>query len=54
MRVVLVGTPAERAHVRRALANGVEVVGEAPTLGAAREIDCDAFLVAPNGRQPRA
>jgi len=52
MRVVLVGTPAERAHVRRALANGVEVVGEAPTLGAAREIDCDAFLVAPNGRQP--
>ena len=52
MRVVLVGTPAERARVRRALANGVEVVGEAPTLGAAREIDCDAFLVASNGRQP--
>ena len=52
MRVVLVGTPAERAGLRPALANGVEVVGEAPTLGAAREIDCDALLVAPNGRQP--
>jgi DNA-binding NarL/FixJ family response regulator len=53
MRVVLVGTPADRARLRRALANGFEVVGEAPTLGAARAIDCDAFLVAPpNGRQP--
>ena len=52
MRVVLVGTPAERARVRRALANGIDVVGEAATIDAAREIDCDAFLVAPNGRQP--
>jgi DNA-binding NarL/FixJ family response regulator len=52
MRVVLVGTPAERARLRRALANGIEVVGEALTLGAARAIDCDAFLVAPDGRRP--
>jgi DNA-binding NarL/FixJ family response regulator len=52
MRVVLIGTPAERARVRRALANGIDVVGEAPTLAAARDVQCDAFMVAPDGGQP--
>ena len=48
MRVVLIGSPAERARLRAALADGLEVVGEAPTIGAARaaDVDADAYLVA--------
>jgi len=52
MRVVLIGTPAERARLRDRLANGIDVVGEAATLVAARDFQCDAFLVAPDGRKP--
>lgn len=52
MRVVLVGPPAERARLRAALTNGFDVVGEAPTLSAARELPCDAFLVAADDRRP--
>lgn len=47
MRVVIVGSPAERARLRGSLATmtTIDVVGEAPTLEAARRLDCDAFLV---------
>jgi DNA-binding NarL/FixJ family response regulator len=50
MRVVLVGPPAERARLRLSLPHTMEVVGEAATLAAARELDADAFVVAPDGR----
>lgn len=53
MRLVLVGSAVERARLRAALADaGVEVVGEAPTLAAARvaDLDPDAYLVAPDDR----
>jgi DNA-binding NarL/FixJ family response regulator len=46
MRVVLVGPAVERARVRAALTDGIEVVGEAPTLAAALDFVCDAFLLA--------
>ncbi len=46
MRVVLVGPAVERARVRAMLMDGVEVVGEAPTLAAALDFACDAFLLA--------
>jgi len=53
MRVVLVGSILERARLRAALTKAsLDVVGEAPTLAAAREIDADAFLVGSNGRDP--
>ena len=53
MRVVLVGTPADRATLRARLNASMEVVGEFPTLGAARaagtELDgVDGILVAPH------
>jgi len=51
MRVVLVGPAAERARLRGSLTDGIEVVGEAATLAAARALDCDAFVVAPDLRQ---
>jgi DNA-binding NarL/FixJ family response regulator len=49
MRVVLVGTPTRLLHLRDRLPDGVDVVGEAPTLSAARLIggNADGFLVAP-------
>ena len=50
MRVVIVGPPAERARLRLALPHTIEVVGEAATLAAARELDADALVVAPDGR----
>ncbi len=53
MRLVLVGSAVERARLRAALAGaGVEVIGEAPTLAAARlgDLDPDAYLVASDGR----
>jgi DNA-binding NarL/FixJ family response regulator len=48
MRVVLVGPPARRARLRDRLPNGIDVVGEAASLSAARSIggEPDAFLVA--------
>jgi DNA-binding NarL/FixJ family response regulator len=50
MRVVIVGPAAERARLRQALPHTIEVVGEAATLAAARELDADALVVAPDGR----
>ena len=59
MRVIVVGSAKERARVRSLLDGvGIEVVGEAPTLAAARagDGDVDAFLIAsighPDGRSP--
>jgi DNA-binding NarL/FixJ family response regulator len=48
MRVVLVGPPARLQRLRAQLPDGVHVVGEAATMGAARFIagGADAFLVA--------
>ncbi|MGH9314549.1 MAG: response regulator transcription factor [Vicinamibacterales bacterium] len=50
MRVVLVGPAAGRLHLRALLSDGVDVVGEAPTLAAARSaaFDTDAWLIAPD------
>lgn len=48
MRVVLVGSAADRARVRERLPDSIDVVGEAPTLAAARaaRFDADAWLLA--------
>jgi DNA-binding NarL/FixJ family response regulator len=49
MRVVLVGSPQDRQRLRRLLpSTGMEVVGEATTVEAARALDApaDAFVVA--------
>jgi DNA-binding NarL/FixJ family response regulator len=55
MRVLLVGSAAERSRLREQLNGSVEVVGEFPTLAAAREarIDADAIVVPPI-RNPQA
>ena len=45
LRVVLVGAAADRARLRDALTDGFVVAGEAPTLAAARGLECDAFLL---------
>jgi DNA-binding NarL/FixJ family response regulator len=49
MKIVLVGTPAARARLRPELAAiaALEVVGEAPSLALAAEIEADAVLFAP-------
>lgn len=44
MRVILVGSPEERARLRARL-DGMDVVGEYPTLGAARRAGVDAEAV---------
>ena len=52
MRVVLIGTPAERERLRRSLVSGdIDIVDEALSLAEARRhgIDADAFLLAPAG-----
>jgi DNA-binding NarL/FixJ family response regulator len=49
MRVIVVGSAKERARVRSLLDGvAIQVVGEAPTLAAARaaDVDVDAFLIA--------
>jgi DNA-binding NarL/FixJ family response regulator len=48
MRVVLVGSLADRQRLRQQLGSALEIVGEATTLGAARRMapDADAYLVA--------
>ena len=51
MRVVVVGPAQQRARLRQALPPTIEVVGEAATLAAARELDADAFLVASDARE---
>jgi len=54
MRVVLVGSIVERARLRGALAasGSISVIGEAPTLAAARELEADAFLIAAGSGDP--
>jgi DNA-binding NarL/FixJ family response regulator len=52
MRVVLVGPAAERARLRQRVPPSIEIVGEALTVAAGRELDADALLVAPNGGPP--
>jgi DNA-binding CsgD family transcriptional regulator len=50
VRVVLIGSAADRARLRTVLAHAaIEVVGEAPTIAAARAAgySADAFLVVP-------
>jgi DNA-binding NarL/FixJ family response regulator len=47
MRVVLIGSAADRARLRSALADSsVEVVGEAATVTEARAFDADGYLIA--------
>jgi DNA-binding NarL/FixJ family response regulator len=48
MRVVLVGSPARRQRLRGTLPEGIDVIAEAATLGAASALDsgADAYLVA--------
>lgn len=48
MRVVLIGPPSRRVRLRAELPEGVEVVAEATTLGAARASSgsADAYLIA--------
>jgi DNA-binding NarL/FixJ family response regulator len=57
VRLVLVGSAAERARLRAVLAGvGIEVVGEAPTLAEARagDLDPDAYLLASDGHRREA
>jgi DNA-binding NarL/FixJ family response regulator len=51
MRVVIVGPPLDRARVRAELDGSMVVVGEFPSLAAARasEVDVDAIIVAESG-----
>ena len=51
MRVVLVGAAADRARLRSELNGSAEVVGEFPSLAAARaaSLDVDALVVAQDG-----
>jgi|SRR5512140_2457464 DNA-binding NarL/FixJ family response regulator len=52
MRVVLVGSPGDRARLLGRLPDSIEVIGEAPTLAAARDaqLDADGWLLAPPDR----
>jgi DNA-binding NarL/FixJ family response regulator len=56
MRVLLVGTAAERGRLRERLGAALTVVAEYATLGAARSSDAaaDAILVAPRRREDAA
>jgi len=47
MRVLLVGSPSERARLRAQLTGSMEIAGEYATLGAARaaDVDADAILL---------
>jgi DNA-binding NarL/FixJ family response regulator len=53
MRVLLVGSPAERARLGSVLDDSFSVVGEFATLGLARaaQVGADAILLAPLGRE---
>ena|SRR5215831_3869583 len=57
MRVILVGAPADRTHLRSQLVGSlIEIAGEFSTLAAARAsaVEADAIVLAPteNGRAP--
>jgi len=49
MRVLLVGSPSDRARLRSQMEGSLEIVGEFASLAAARalEIDADAIVVSP-------
>ncbi len=55
MRAILVGSSAERAHLRANLNGTAEVVGEFASLADARaaSVDADAIVVAKKGSEPR-
>jgi DNA-binding CsgD family transcriptional regulator len=47
MRVVLIGSPVDRARLRSALSDStMEVIGEAATMSEARAFEADAYLIA--------
>jgi DNA-binding NarL/FixJ family response regulator len=54
VRVLLVGSPSERARLRAQANGSIEVAGEFDSLAAARasELDSDALLVAPDSSDP--
>ena len=54
MRVLLVGSPSERARLRAQANGSIDVAGEFDSLAAARasELDSDAILVAPDSIDP--
>jgi DNA-binding NarL/FixJ family response regulator len=54
MRVVLVGRASRRQDLRRRLPSGLDVMAEAPSLGAARRLglSIDAYLVASGDDEP--
>jgi DNA-binding NarL/FixJ family response regulator len=53
MKVILVGSPEERARMRADLDGAIDVVGEFPTLESAEtgRTQADAILLAPRGRR---
>jgi len=53
MQIVLVGPEADRARLRASLPDGLHVVGEASSVGEAREagLAADAWLVVPSRRE---
>jgi DNA-binding NarL/FixJ family response regulator len=56
VRAILIGPALDRARLRPVLAAaGIDVVGEAPTLAAARaaDLDADAYVLATNHRPER-
>src|SRR5262245_55565532 len=54
MRVVLIGTPEDRARLLTRLPEGIEVVGEAASLDGAREtaLTVDGWIIATPGPLP--
>jgi two-component system, NarL family, nitrate/nitrite response regulator NarL len=56
MRILLVGSPSERARLRAQLNSSIEIAGEFATLTAARAADAgaDAVLIAGEARAPAA
>ncbi len=54
MRVILVGSPPERARVRAGLNGGMAIVGEFATLADARRADLDAEAIVLADRGPSA
>jgi two-component system nitrate/nitrite response regulator NarL len=52
MRILLVGSPSDRAHLRSQMNGSMEVAGEFATLAAARAsaIDADAIMTVPEAR----
>jgi DNA-binding NarL/FixJ family response regulator len=55
LRLLLVGSPADRARLRAQLNGSIEVVGEFATLGTARaaDLDADGILIGDRDTRPR-